>query len=94
MEATNIYGNALAEFLYDQGHDVSVINPARIKGFAHGELLRTKNDKQDASLIARFCLAMKPTLWKPEALNIRELKAMVKRLDSLIEMRQQEVNRL
>lgn len=94
MEATNIYGNALAEFLYDQEFDVSIVNPARIKGFAQGELLRTKNDKQDASLIARFCQAMKPSLWEPEPLNIRQLKAMVRRLDALIEMQQQEENRL
>lgn len=94
MEATNVYGNALAEFLFDQGYDVSVVNPARIKGFAQSEMLRTKNDKQDASLIARFCAAMSPALWQPEALNIRQLKAMVRRIDALIEMKQQEANRL
>ena len=94
MEATNVYGNALAEFLYDQGFDVSVVNPARIKGFVRSEMLRTKNDKQDASLIVRFCQAMSPELSQPEALNIKQLKAMVRRLDALIDMRQQEVNRL
>lgn len=94
MEATNVYGHALAEFLFDLGYAVSVINPARIKGFAQSELLRTKNDKQDAALIARFCVAMSPSLWQPDALNIRQLKAMVRRIDSLLEMKQQEVNRL
>jgi len=94
LEATNNYGHPLAEFLYDRGHDVSLVNPARIKGFAQGELLRTKTDKQDASLIARFCQAMSPSLWQPEPRQVRELKALVRRLDALIEMRQQEVNRL
>ena len=94
LEATNIYGHALAEFLFDSGHSVSMVNPARVKGFAQGELLRTKTDKQDASLIARFCLAMSPSLWTPEPRNVRELKALVRRLDALIEMQQQEVNRL
>lgn len=94
MEATNVYGNALAEFLFDHGYEVSVVNPARIKGFAQGELLRTKNDKQDAALIARFCVAMSPSLWRPDPLNVRQLKAMVRRIDALLEMRQQEVNRL
>ena len=94
MEATNVYGNALAEFLYDSGFDVSMVNPARVKGFAQSELFRTKNDKQDANLIARFCQAMKPSLWEPDPLNIRQLKAMVRRLDALIEMQQQEENRL
>lgn len=94
MEATNVYGNALAEFLFDHGHGVSVVNPARIKGFAQGELLRTKNDKQDAALIARFYVAMSPGLWQPDPLNIRQLKAMVRRIDALLEMKQQELNRL
>jgi transposase len=46
--------------MYDTGHMVGIVNPARIKGFAKSELLRTKNDKIDAGLIARFCLAMSP----------------------------------
>ncbi len=56
MEATSTYGEALAEFLYEAGHLVSIVNPARIKGFAKGELLRTKTDKVDAALIARYCI--------------------------------------
>lgn len=60
LEATNTYGHPLAEFLYDRGFQVSLVNPARISGFARGELLRTKTDKQDAPLIARFCQAMSP----------------------------------
>jgi len=94
MESTNIYGEALAEYLYDHGYTVSIVNPARIKGFAQSELARTKTDKADASLIARFCLAMAPDAWVPDPQEIRALKALVRRLESLIEMRQQEVNRL
>ena len=94
MESTNVYGEALAEHLTDQGYTVSIVNPARIKGFAQSELARTKTDKADASLIARFCLAMAPDPWVPDPQEIRELKALVRRLESLMEMRQQEVNRL
>src|SRR5690349_11533201 len=53
MEATGSYGDALARFLFEAGHKVSVVNPARIKAFGESELLRTKNDKSDAKLIAR-----------------------------------------
>ena len=38
MEATSIYGEALAEFLYQQGFIVSIVNPVRIKGFAKSQL--------------------------------------------------------
>jgi len=37
---------------------------------------------------------MKPSLWTPESRKVRELKALVRRLDALIEMQQQEENRL
>lgn len=94
MEATGVYGSLLAEYLFDQGIPVSVVNPARTKGFSQSELSRTKNDKSDASLIARFCEAMKPSLWTPEPINVRQLQAMTRRLDALIEMKQQELNRL
>ena len=60
MEATGNYGEELAIYLHEAGHMVSMVNPARIKGFAQSELIRTKTDKIDAGVIARFCLAMKP----------------------------------
>ncbi len=94
MEATSSYGEALAEYLHAAGYDVSIVNPARIKGFAQSELIRTKTDKSDASLIARFCLAMKPSLWAPEPVEIKLLRDLTRRYESLLEMRQQEVNRL
>ena len=94
MEATGNYGEDLAIYLHDAGHIVSIVNPARIKGFAQSELIRTKTDKLDAALIARFCLAMKPGPWSPPSPEIRSLRALVRRVDSLIDMRSQEKNRI
>lgn len=94
MEATGIYGEALAEFLFDEGLTVSIVNPARIKGFAQSELLRSKTDKVDAGLIARFCAAMQPQPWAPQPKEIRLLRDLVRRLEALNEMQQQEKNRL
>jgi transposase len=94
LEATSIYGEALAEFLYGAGFQVSIVNPARIKGFAKSELLRTKTDSVDAALIARFCAAMKPSLWTPTAREVKELQALLRRLESVIEMTTSEPNRL
>ena len=37
LEATGIYGEALAEYLYDSRFVVSVVNPARVKGFSQSE---------------------------------------------------------
>ena len=94
LEATSNYGEDLAIYLHAAGHKVSIVNPVRIKGFAQSELIRTKTDKMDASLIARFCLAMKPEAWIPPAPEIRSLRAWVRRIDSLIDMRSQEKNRI
>ena len=94
LEATGNYGEDLAIYLHEAGHRVSIVNPARIKGFAQSELLRTKTDKMDAALIARFCLAMKPGAWIPPSPEIRSLRALVRRVDSLIDMRSQEKNRI
>jgi transposase len=73
---------------------VSVINPAAVKAFAQSRLSRTKTDKVDAELIARFCQAQQPPAWTPLAPEVRELQALVRRLESLIEMRVMEENRL
>ena len=94
LEATGSYGDDLAVYLHEAGHIVSIVNPARIKGFAQSELIRTKTDKVDAALIARFCLTMKPDAWTPPPPEIRSLRALVRRVDSLIDMRSQEKNRI
>lgn len=94
MEATGSYGDALAKFLFEAGQTVSVVNPARIKAFGKSELLRTKNDKIDAQLIARFCEAHKPTAWQPDPPEVEHLRMLGRRRDALISMKTQEVNRL
>src|SRR5664280_945664 len=94
LEATGNYGEDLAIYLHEAGHLVSIVNPARIKGFGQSELVRTKTDKIDAGIIARFCLAMKPEPWMPPSPEIRILRALVRRADSLTDMRSQEKNRI
>ena len=94
LEATGTYSEAVAIYLYDSNHLVSLVNPAAIKAYAGAQLSRTKTDKVDAELIARFCLTQKPQLWMPAPLEIRDLQALVRRLDSLIEMHTMEANRL
>lgn len=94
MEATGPYSETLATSLVAEGWRVSVVNPARIKGFAQGELARNKTDRADAALLARFCAAMHPSLWTPPSVAWRELRGWVDRLQALKEMHQQESNRM
>jgi transposase len=94
LEATGTYGESLSLFLHEAGHTVSVVNPAAIKAFAQSRLSRTKTDRVDAELIARFCQAQEPPAWTPLPAEVRELQALVRRLEALIEMRVMEENRL
>jgi transposase len=94
MEATGTYGEALALFLYEQGFQVSVVNPKKIAHYAQSKLSRAKTDKADAALIALFCEKETPALWAPPPPEVRELQALVRRLSSLEAMRQMEQNRL
>jgi transposase len=94
LEATGTYGDALATWLHDAGHVVSVINPAIIHAYARTQLARSKTDRIDAELIARFTATQHPPAWTPPAPEIRQLQALVRRLDALQGMRTQETNRL
>lgn len=94
LEATGAYGEALATYLHEAGHEVSVVNPARIKAYAQSRLSRAKTDKADSTLIAQFCAERHPPRWSPLPPEVRELQALARRLDSLLEMRQMEANRL
>ena len=94
LEATGHYGEGVAQYLFEQGYQVSVVNPARIKAYGDSKLRRTKSDKADAALIATFCQREHPALWTPPEESMRELQDLVRYLDDLKSMRQQERNRL
>ena len=93
MEATGQYGFAAADFLFMCGHQVSVVNPVRIKAYGASRLKRNKTDKADALLIAQFCQSEKPGLWSPPEPVFKTLKALVHELDALMAIKQQERNR-
>jgi transposase len=55
LEATEIYGLALAKYLYQTNPKVIVANPLQTHAFAKMEMARNKTDKADAMSIARYC---------------------------------------
>ena len=94
MEATNIYWEALATWLHAHGYTVSVVNPARIKGYAQATMQRNKPDKLDRAVIASFCATHHPTAWEPASEEQRRLRALVRHRDDLLQTQLQQQNRL
>ena len=96
MEATGPYHEALALALYQAGLRVSVINPKRLKDFANGLGVKTKNDAVDALSIARFGAMNQAHLrrWQPASAEVRQLQALLRRLEALEKDQQREKNRL
>jgi len=94
MEATGTYWENVAECLHKQGHIVSVINPLAISAYSASKLNRNKTDKQDAKTIASYCLSHNPVAWQPTEPKVALLQALVRRLESLQILQQEEKNRL
>jgi len=83
MEATGVYHEAVAYYLFDAGAKVAVVNPAQIHHYGKALAIRTKNDKKDSVVLARFGATQSPALWQPEPQEIRLLKALLVRLDAV-----------
>jgi len=95
LESTGIYHEELTEFLQEQKNTiVSVVNPFQAKSFSGSRLLRTKNDKVDAEMLAFYCYVSKPkeTVKLPE--EVKKLKKLVRYLNTLINNRAREKTRL
>lgn len=94
MEATNIYWEELADYLNEQGLQVSVVNPAAVKGFGISQLQRNKTDKADSRVIALFGQQTQPRLWHPPQPHQRKLRALVRHKQALLKSRTQQHNRI
>lgn len=100
LEATGIYGLALAKYLHVQHHKVVVANPIQTHAFAKMEMSRNKTDKADAMSISRYCQYLydkgniDKSLFIPRDAAFERVQFLVTRLDQLSKMRSQENNRL
>lgn len=94
LEATGTYSEMAAEFLYEHGHRVSVVNPLRIEAFGRSDLKRNKTDTADARTIAQFCLEKSPEDWHPLPPEIKQLQALMRRIEVIERMLLSERNRL
>lgn len=94
MEATGIYHEDLAYTLHEAGLQVHVANPQHAHQFAQSLGKRSKTDKKDSIVLARFLHSRPHQQWEPEAEEIRVLKALLSRLQALETDLLRENNRL
>lgn len=86
MEATGVYYEELAYFLYHKKQTVSVQLAQRIKYFAKSCNLKTKTDKVDAKMIADFGIEKNLTgtdLWAPPSEDFKMIRDLAREHTSL-----------
>lgn len=99
LEATGIYGLALAKHLYQTNQKDIVANPLQTHAFAKMEMARNKTNKVDAMSIARHCQYLfnrseiDKGLFIPRSPGFERVQFLVTRLDQLSKMKSQENNR-
>lgn len=93
MEPTGVYHEPAALALTDAGLTLSLINPAQLRSFAHGLGVKTKTDKADSAVLARYGATQNPSSWQPPSQSARTLKALLARRDAVADDLLRERNR-
>ena len=93
LEASGGYEEGAAVALVAAGCTVSVVNPRQTAAYAAVQLRRSKTDRADAALLARFCERERPEPWAPPSDEARELRRLTRAIDALKRDRDRTRNR-
>ena len=85
MEATGHDWQHLFAYLVAEGFAVALLNPLRTHRFAAEDLVRTKTDRIDAVLIARFAAQTRPPATPVTEPVLAELRELVRLRDRLVQ---------
>lgn len=94
LEPTGVYHEPAALALADAGLTLSLVNPAQLRQFAVALGFKTKTDKADSLVLARYGATQQPEAWQPPSKSARRLKALLARRDAVADDMQREQNRL
>lgn len=83
MEATGVYYEELAYFLWGNQQALSVLLPNKTRYFAKSLDIKTKTDKVDAAMLSRIGLERNLDLWQPPSPLMKEIKSLCRELRSL-----------
>lgn len=74
MEATGVYHEELAYFLYEKSNSVHVVLPNKSKHYFDSLNVKSKTDKLDSKVLAQFGVERKHSLWQPPKPIYRKLR--------------------
>lgn len=94
LEATGSYSDAITHDLFARGYVLCVLNPAALVDYRRSQQIRSKTDKLDAHLLARYAQEKQPRAYKPLPVEIVSLRALLHHRDDVQQMLRQERNRL
>ncbi len=93
MESTGVYHESIAQYLYDQGYAVSVLQSGRVKRYAQSLDKRSKTDALDSRMLSMLGCERELTAWKPPSDQMQQLRGLSRERSSLIKERSIELNR-
>jgi transposase len=94
LESTNTYAEALAQWLYDEGHPVYLLNPERTASYARSLGQRNKTDPADAVTLATFIAHHTVTRWQPAPPEHKHLRSLTRTRHQLVAYSTQLANQL
>jgi transposase len=87
FEATGVYHQKLAYWLYEQSCKVVIVLPNKISNFMRTLEIKTITDKTASEAIARFALSRTLDTWQPPSVIYRTIKQLSRERDQVVDER-------
>ena len=87
MEATGVYYEQLAFYLFKTGYSISVVLANKAKKYLQSTGIKSKNDKIDAQGLSRMGAEQRLDLWTPMEFFFYELRILSRQHQSLQELK-------
>lgn len=94
MEATGVYYENCALYLFQSGYAVSVLLPNKAKKWMQSEGIKSKNDKIDAAGLSKMGAEKALEKWEPAAEFYYQLRSLTRQYQSLQECKTAISNQL
>lgn len=85
VEATGIYHEQLAWYLFEKNCSVVVILPNKAKKYKEALGLKSKNDTIDAFGLSRLACEQHLNLWQPVSKNIYKMRLITRQIEAVAE---------